>query len=181
MSCIIQRMASGFARRRTLSRTRGAQHRDSGSSLVVTIGFVVMIGSIAGGLAGLVTSSMNNRTILAQQRDRQYAADAAIEEAITVVRQIKQSTNEACATAPGKLSTSLNNVAIHVDWQNNCTVVRGADGTVVAQRNVIFAACLDNGSLCTEASMIVRAQVNFEQGLGGTVQRTTVQSWSVNG
>jgi Tfp pilus assembly protein PilX len=168
------------AHRSLLFRTRRSPRGDRGSSLIVTIGFVVMIGSIAGGLAGLVTSSMNNRATLAQQRDRQYAADAAIEEAITVVRQTKQNTNEACATAPGTLSTSLNRVTVRVDWRNACTVVRGADGTVVAQRNVIFAACVDTGRTCTEESVIVRAQVNFEQGLGSAVQRTTVQSWSVN-
>ena len=140
-----------------------------------------MIGSIAGGLAGLVTSSMNNRITLTQQRDRQYAADAAVEEAIALVRQMKQNTGEACDVGAGTNSSKLNNVAIRVDWVNACTMVRGADGSIVAQRNVIFTACPDSADACVDEAVIVRAQVNFEQGLGGAVQRTSVQSWSVNG
>jgi hypothetical protein len=162
-----------------IRRSRGCA--DRGSSLIITIGFVLMIGSIAGGLAGLITSSMNNRITLVQQRDRQYAADAAVEEAITVVRQMKQNTGEACEMISGTNSSKLNNIAIRVDWNNACTMVRGADGAVVAQRNVIFVACPDSGVACAEKTVIVRAQVNFEQGLGGAVQRTSVQSWSVNG
>ena len=162
-------------------RRRADRAADRGSSLIVTIGFVLMIGSIAGGLAGLVTSSMNNRVTLVQQRDRQYAADAAVEEAITVVRQMKQNTGESCEQGSGTNSSKLNNIAIRVDWTNACTMVRGADGVVVAQRNVIFVACPDTGVVCAEKAIVVRAQVNFEQGLGGAVQRTSVQSWSVNG
>ena len=163
------------------ARRRADRAADRGSSLIITIGFVLMIGSIAGGLAGLITSSMNNRATLTQQRDRQYAADAAVEEAITVVRQLKQNTGEACQEASGRNSSKLNDIAIRVDWSNACTMVRGADGAVVAQRNVIFTACLDTGDVCVEESVVVRAQVNFEQGLGGAVQHTSVQSWSVNG
>jgi hypothetical protein len=169
-------------RRRRRDADRGADRAaDRGSSLIITIGFVLMIGSIAGGLAGLVTSSMNNRATLTQQRDRQYAADAAVEEAVTVVRQLKQNTGEACEQASGVNSSKLNSIVIRVDWTNACTMVRGADGAVVAQRNVIFTACLDTGDVCAEEAIVIRAQVNFEQGLGGAVQRTSVQSWSVNG
>ncbi len=163
------------------ARRRADRAADRGSSLIITIGFVLMIGSIAGGLAGLVTSSMNNRITLVQQRDRQYAADAAVEEAITVVRQMQQNTGEACEEATGTNSSKLNNFAIRVDWSNACTMVRGADGAVVAQRNVIFVACPDSGEVCAEQAIVVRAQVNFEQGLGGAVRHTSVQSWSVNG
>ena len=174
-----QRNLHRAARLRRTDRNRRLQ--DRGSSLVITIGFVLMIGSIAGGLAGLVTSSMNNRITLAQQRDRQYAADAAVEEAIASVRQTKQNTGEACAATSGTLLTGLNNVKIRVEWTNVCTVVRGGDGTIVAQRNVIFVACPNSGNTCPVGAEIVRAQVNFEQGLGGAVVRTSVQSWSVNG
>lgn len=44
------------------------------------------------------------------------------------------------------------------------------------QRNAIFTACLDTGAACTDASTIVRAQINFSD--SGS---TTVQAWSVNG
>ena len=154
--------------------------RDRGSSLVVTIGFVVMVGSIVAGLAALATSSINNRNTLGELRDRQYAADSAIEVAIAQVRASGQSTSTSCSGGGGKLVSDLNGYSIRVDWQNACTVVRGSDGFALVQRNVIFAACDDRGVTCVDSTVIVRAQVNFEQGLGGQVTRTYVQSWSVN-
>lgn len=162
------------------THARDHRVRDRGASLIVTIGFVLMIGSIGGGLAGLATSSMNNRVSLAMQRDRQYAADAAVESAIATVRGTRQNTQEACAAVTGSQQSTLNGFAIRVDWQHACTVVRGGDGAAVAQRNVIFAACPDQGTPCDDSAVIVRAQVNFEQAQGGGVQRTSVQSWSVN-
>jgi hypothetical protein len=169
------------ARRDPRRRQPTRAQRDRGSSLIITIGFVLMIGSIAGGLAGLITSSMNNRATLAQQRDRQYAADAAVEEAVALVRTSKQSTAESCTADVGTLGTGLNGVKIRVDWTSACTVVRGDDGAIVAQRNVVFVACRQQDEACSDDTSIVRAQVNFEQGVDGQIRRTTVQSWSVNG
>ena len=156
------------------------RHEDRGAALILAIGFVVMIGAISAGLMGLVTSSVNNRGSLEAIRDRQYAADGAIEEAVTQVRQVKASALGACALDTGTATSTLDTYAIRVDWQNACGVVRTFDGLVVAQRNVIFAACLDTGTACTDSSTIIRASVNFEQGAAGAVTKTYVQSWSVN-
>jgi hypothetical protein len=49
----------------------------------------------------------------------------------------------------------------------------------VAQRNVIFSACVSTGAVCVASKVIIRAQVNFQQ-LGAGVTKTYVQSWSVN-
>lgn len=155
------------------------ERRDRGASLVMAIGFVVLIGAIAAGLSALVTSSNTNRITLEQVRDRQYAADGAVEEAITAVRLLDRSTTGACGATAGNRSTSLNGYTIRVDWQNVCGVVRTTTGELVAQRNVVFTACLDNGTACTEQRVIVRAQVNFEQASSGAVTRTWVQAWSV--
>lgn len=154
--------------------------RDRGAALILAIAFVVMVGAISGGLAALVTSSMNNRGALEQVRNRQYAADAAVEQAITTVRSQVGTPLELCANAPDMTVQTLNGVAIRVDWRNACGVVQASDGTVVAQRNVIFSACVDTGSACAEAAIVVRAQINFEQS-SGTVTKTYVQSWSVRG
>ena len=78
-------------------------------------------------------------------------------------------------------SSNINDLTVRVDWQAACTVVRGSDGIVVAQRNVIFAACEDTGSTCVDEAVIVRAQVNFRDDAAGDVSATFVQSWSVNG
>lgn len=165
-------------------RTRSArtQDRDAGASLILAIAFVVMIGAISAGLASLVTSSLNNRVSLELVRDRQYAADGAIEEAISQLRLDPGSPLTACASAPGSNDDTLNTIKIRVEWFNACGVVRGSDGTVVAQRNVIFSACLylGPGVECPEADVIIRAQVNFQQSSSGAVTKTFVQSWSVN-
>ena len=164
-------------------RTRSArtQDRDAGASLILAIAFVVMIGAISAGLASLVTSSLNNRVSLELVRDRQYAADGAIEEAISQLRLAPGPPLTACASADGfVIDGDLNGIDIRVDRQNVCGVVRGSDGTVVTQRNVIFSACLDPGVKCPDADIIIRAQVNFEQATPGVVTKTFVQSWSVN-
>jgi hypothetical protein len=164
-------------------RTRSArtQDRDAGASLILAIAFVVMIGAISAGLASLVTSSLNNRVSLELVRDRQYAADGAIEKAISQRRLAPGPPLTACAAADGVVTDNeLNGIAIRVDWRNVCGVVRGSDGTVVTQRNVIFSACLDKGVACPDADVIIRAQVNFQQASSGAVTKTFVQSWSVN-
>ena len=156
-----------------------ADRRDRGASLIVAIGFVMMIGAVAGGLSSLVTSSMNNRASLTLVRDRQYAADAAVESAIAQVRA-QFDGRVSCTSASGAASTTTNRVAVRVQWTSACLAVRTGDGTPVTQRNVIFTACPDVGSTCAEADVIIRAQVNFERTATGVVNRTYVQSWSVN-
>jgi hypothetical protein len=149
------------------------QHQDSGSALLLAIGFVLMVGAISAGLAAVATSSMNNRSTLQLVRNRQYAADGAIEQAIA---QVRAST---CTSPGGSIHNTLNNVAIRVDWVNACGVVKSSDnGTVVSQRNVIFSAYCKNptDANCNFTEVIIRAQVNFQQ----TPSETYVQSWSVN-
>jgi len=158
---------------------RGDQDRDRGASLIMAIGFMVLIGAIAAGLSSLVTSSNYNRLSLDIVRDRQYAADGAIEEAVTRVRFLDRSSDGSCEASAGSSTSVLNQLTIRVDWANACGVVRTVAGELVAQRNVVFSACVDTGAACPENDVIVRAQVNFEQADTGRVSRTWVQSWSV--
>ena len=65
-----------------MSRTTETSTRDRGASLILAIGFVLLIGLIVGALTTLIASSANNRVSLINLRDRQYAAEAGIEEAI---------------------------------------------------------------------------------------------------
>jgi hypothetical protein len=155
--------------------------RDRGAALIVAIAFVVMIGAVGAGLAGLITSSSYNRVSLQMLRNREYAADGAVEAAIAEVRSLDRQTSAGCSTTGGTSASTINAIDIRVDWQAACTVVRGTDGIVVAQRNVMFSACEDDGLACANARTIVRAQVNFRDDPTGDVAGTFVQSWSVNG
>ena len=137
------------------------------------IGFVLMVGTIGAGLAGLATSSLNNRNNLEAVRNREYAADGAIEEAITMVR------GYTCTPATTfVIDRSIVAAGIRVDWSSACPSVTASDGTQYPQRNVIFSACEDTGSACDPTRVIIRAQVNFEPA-AGTVLKTNMQSWSV--
>jgi len=162
------------------TETVGSPSPDRGSTLIIAIGFVMAIGSIAAGLSALVVSSMNSRGTLIELRDTEYAADGAIEAAIAEVRTQPGDLSSACGDMAGSRVEVLNGQSIRVDWYNACGVVRGGDGAVVAQRNVIFAACPDTGATCLEDAIVIRAQVNFEQTTTGAVTETFVQTWSVN-
>ena len=59
------------------------RHDDRGAALILAIGFILLISAIVGGLAALITSSLDNRGTLDTIRNRQYAADAGIQDAIT--------------------------------------------------------------------------------------------------
>ncbi len=154
--------------------------RDRGAALLTTIGFVLMISAIGGGLAALVTSGTNNRIALTDAREQRYAADGAIEEAITTVRGLDRAGDGACTAPGGSTSSTINDRAIRVDWRNACGVVRTSSGDLVMQRNVVFSACADRGTSCAANEVIIRAQVNFEQAATGAVSRASVQSWNVN-
>lgn len=176
-----------------MSRQRPrTQHQDRGATLILTIGFMLMISAIGGGLAALATTSMNSRNTLELVRNRQYAADGAIERAISWMRLQPGPATVDCAAFGSRPAITFNGIAIRVDWNNTCPVVRPAfdppasDGTVVAQRNVIFSACVATTAACSDvavppaaaAPVIIRAQVNFAPA-SGPVTRTFVQSWSV--
>jgi len=157
----------------------------------MTIGFVLAIGLIGGGLASLATSGLNNRAVLVGLRNRQYAAEGAVEQAIAPARGRTCASIEQASGVDGPTVLIINGLTMRVDWVNACGVVqagdRGAtataassDGMVVAQRNVIFSACVSTGAACDPTKVIIRAQVNFQQAASGAVTKTYVQSWSVN-
>lgn len=155
-------------------------HRDQrGASLILAIGVVVVLGALSGGLLPFISSGLKDRTVLDGVRNRQYSADGAVEYSIARVRSISNVGLASCG-GPDLVTTANrdaagNFISIRVDCANNPTVATGS----YIQQNVIFAACLNTGVACTEASTIVRAQVNF-QSAGTTVTRTWIQSWSVN-
>jgi type II secretory pathway component PulK len=147
-------------------------HEDRGAALIVAVGFMVAVGAIAGGLATLATNSVRHRNNLEVVRNREFAADGAIEQAITQVRAFT------CLTEDSSVEDALNGVAIRVDWANACTPVQSSDGSDVQQRNVVFSAYCKNpaDAKCGTSDVIIRAQVNFQV----DPAKTYVQAWSVN-
>ena len=132
-----------------------------------------MVSAITAGMTAAAVSSVQNRSSLEILRNREYAADGAIELAIAQVR------GGDCSSTGPRTDTTFG-PAIRVDWTTDCsTGVLSSDGIhVYPQRNVVFSACLDKSALCLDADVIIRAQVNFEPQTG-LVMKTSVQSWSV--
>jgi hypothetical protein len=166
-----------------MTRRQDPRHRDSGAALIMVIGFILMVGMIGGGLIGLATTGLNNRSTLQMVRDRQYAADAAINQAIADARARPPVTPCTAATGTATyLKLNSTGVSIRVDWDNSCVnnKVKSSDGNFYPQRNIIFSAfCGDQTAAnCNFPDVIIRAQVNFEPA-AGTTTKTYVQSWSV--
>lgn len=160
---------------RSIGRRDHDRDHDRGAALLLAIGFVLLVSAIAAALAALITSSTSNSISLEEIRNRQYAADAAVHDAITKVRALDRSVPPTCG-----YQSELNDVEIRVDCENAITVLPSNDNQVLGQRNIIFVACPDTGSACDGSEVIIRAQVNFEQRFDGAVTRTFIQSWSVN-
>lgn len=159
-------------------------HADErGAALILAIAFLLVVGAIGAAVASSVSSGLNDRQTLDQVRARQYAADGAVEWAIARVRR-DGPPEPPVTTTCGPFTKSdgvptLNGVDIRVDCASAATETL----TGFRQLNVIFSACVDTGSACTDATTVVRAQVNFQAvgtGASLTVQKTWVQSWSVN-
>ena len=153
---------------------------ERGASLVLAIAFMVVVGAISSAVLATTTSGLQDRVVLDQARDREYTADAAIEIAITRVRN----TGGTCGSGdvPLTMSQDNTNIKIHVDCQASPSYITLPDNTIATQNNIVFTACVfsgsGNGNPCTAASTIINAQVNFQ---GSSPAKTYVQSWSVNG
>jgi hypothetical protein len=158
--------------------TTPAPARDRGAALIIAIGFVVMIGAIAAGLTAMVTSGVGNRAALEQIRDRQYAADGAVEDAVAETRVLLDVGKFTCGDASAG-STRMNDVDVRVELVVTCTAVLGDDGFPVVQMSGAFVACEDRRTACEAADVVVRTLVAFETDAGGRVVGTSVRSWSV--
>jgi hypothetical protein len=176
-------------------------HDEAGASLILAIVFLVVVGALATSTLARITSAFNDRTSLDATRNREYAADAAIEYAIAAVRSTADGTQAGpgLSSCPptGQPSPHKNfsysyqipqpsgaSFSIRVDCVND--PISSFNGGFL-QRDVLFTACADQGSDCDSANnnrAIIRAQINY-QASGAldapVVTGTIVQSWSVNG
>jgi hypothetical protein len=151
---------------------------DDGAALILILGLVVVVSMIMAGLLGFITTTVRGRVPLDTARNREYAADAAVEHGISQVRLAINAGGAVCAVP--SYQHTVNSVAIRVDCRD-ASGFASAAGFNVSQINAIFAACPDVGAVCTDATVIVRAQVNFQKpSATSPVRRTYIQSWSVN-
>jgi Tfp pilus assembly protein PilX len=156
-----------------------ANHRDRGAALVVAVAFVLMIGTIMAGLTSMVTSGLDNRIALEELRDRQYAADGAVEAAIASTRAAIDRDEVRCDDVTTSTAT-VNGVAVRVETLVICDTAVGSTGLPITQVSSVYTACGDRGTACTEDDVILRALVGFEVGGDGAVVHVPVHSWSVS-
>jgi prepilin-type N-terminal cleavage/methylation domain-containing protein len=146
-------------------------------------------GILGGGVLASISSGVKSGAQLATARNREYAADAAIESSIARVRIVNESGFTptgwpACGTDPTNPTFEKNpdgsgGVSIHVDCLNAPTVAGVPAGSLALQNDVMFNACLASAAPCTPANTIISADVNFRT--SGSNVPTNVLSWSVNG
>jgi type II secretory pathway pseudopilin PulG len=163
--------------RRRLRRPEPAES-ERGAALLLAIVVLIVIGMISATLLASITSAANGRVILDAARNREYAADAGIETAIANVRQITTPPGVGLASCGGPYLSSLDGVNI----RTTCTNTPTPTTATFLERDVIFTACVDTGAACTNATTIIRAQVNFATTTANTltIAHTYIQSWSVN-
>lgn len=166
-----------------IRRLREAHGSEDGAALIFAIAFMILVGAISAGLMTFLMTSVGHRAPLDRVRDRQYAADGAIEVAVAAVRVLPAPgpAQATCAPAAGYYESTLNGVHVRVDCQNAFSFI--FNGGLLEQRNVVFTACeFVAGQSCSDANVnvIARAQVNYQRTGDGTVTATYVQSWSVN-
>jgi hypothetical protein len=156
------------------------RERDAGAALILAIAFVVTIGAVLAGLTALVTSGVGDRRSIERLRDRDYAAEGAIELAIAELRNTPPAAHT-CAAAEPSSTTSINGITIRVERDVRCSVARGDDGIPVALRRLVLSSCVDHGVACTSTETVVRAEVDLVSGADATTTEPIVRSWVVGG
>jgi len=156
-------------------------HGERGASLILAIVFMVVIGAISAAVVATTTSGIQDRATLDQARNREYAADGAIEQTVVTARGL----SGVCPSQPAALIT-LDGFNIHVDCSRGPNLVLGPGAPLSQGDDLLFVACsVPSGNVTTCTSSpganppIINAQVNFH----GTAPAVTtfVQAWSVNG
>jgi hypothetical protein len=173
-------------------RTR-IRRDERGASLILAIAFMLVAGAIGAGLTTSVTSGLNDSSVLAIARNREYAAEGAIDFAIVQVRATDPASSIGLTSCGGPFFRTLplwgsRTIDIRVD----CHPAPELTADLSARNNVIFLACdASSGQACDAPSgsppkvlapAIIRAEINYQvSGPPPQVTRTYVQAWSVNG
>jgi type II secretory pathway pseudopilin PulG len=153
-------------------------HGERGASLILAIAFMVVIGAISAAVISTTASGIQDRVVLDQARNREYAADGAIESMIAAARG-------SGGTCPAPTNfPSMNGVSIHAECTSTPAVVVGPGGVLLTQDDLTFVAC-ESSATCTSTipppnpntNPIITSLVNFQ---GAAPSKSFVLSWSVN-
>jgi type II secretory pathway pseudopilin PulG len=166
-------------------RTRSVRTRgEDGATLIFVIGFMVLVGLVAAGLATQLASSSKTRVALDNARNRQYAADAAITSDMAQVRTNMGNGNALAPCPSSKLTQTLNGVTVQVDCSFSLLSFSGD-----MLRNATFTACQQQSPAgpCPPSAVIIKAQVHYsapdpQPPVNSTtisVDKTYVLTWSV--
>ena len=156
-------------------------HGERGAALIMALAVMIAMGGIVGGLVTFITSSTRDAVNLTVSRNRQYAADGAIEQAIRTVQvgPEKALLGTGCANGAPVTPAAINGFSMRVDCAGAPAPILDALNRVVIERNVLFIACLNTGVACTNSNAVIEAKVNFPTNAAGVVSGSFVQSWSV--
>jgi hypothetical protein len=157
---------------------------ESGASLILAIAFLLVVGGISGAVLSATTSGLKDRAALDAARNREYAADAGIEQSINRVRSLPAPVTNCATGATGAtfdVWPVFDGVTIRVECAGDPTPILDAQGNIVLQNNVIFTACVSTGQPCTDTNATIRAEINFQStGAPRVASITSVLAWSVN-
>ena len=159
---------------------------ERGATLILVLGFVVIVGLASTSLLQLITSGAATRSSLDKTRNREYDADGAIEQSIAAVRQNLEHGDEPCGDT-SHFSYDVNSLPNRIEsMQVDCAYTQTVSLAGFLQRNTQLRACaLQPGGACPAGSAIVTAQVNFQSKAGpnaakAPVEKTFIESWTVN-
>jgi Tfp pilus assembly protein PilX len=166
--------------RHTHTSSRSPVHeRDRGAALLIAIGFMVLVGLIVGALSTLITSGVGDSVNLKNARNRQYAADAAVQQDMVQLRTALVGNANPTWCSAAHTYSDAGTPSIKVACTSPTFSLSFSNGVIYAKRNVSFLACTDTSVACSDSSptLALRAEVTFSK-IGNAVT-TYVQSWSV--
>jgi type II secretory pathway pseudopilin PulG len=162
---------------------------DRGAALVLALGVMLAISVILAALLSLLSSGIGSTIALQRNRNAQYAADGAMEQAINALQRDggRALVGGGCTSANPTLAFTVNQIVVTVACTGEpiAVVVTQTSPTnpqtgIVLQRNVVLSSCAFAGACNPDTATIV-AKVNFPTAADGTPSGAFVQSWSVTG
>ena len=159
---------------------------ERGASLILAIAFMLVAGAIGAGVTASVTSGIGDSSVLASARDREYAAEGAIDKAIVQLRTTANPDSIGLVTCPSQTQTMPLPASGNIEIQVDCAPAPEVTADLSARNNVILTACepdaANPGPPCDPTKVLIRAEINFQvSDTTHLVTRTYVQTWSVSG